>query len=271
MMVLRKEDFAVMKVNWDSKVENLESIAGELNLGLDSFVFLDDSEVERQLVKERLPQVVVPDWPGKPEMLSAWFVDRVAYEHFPKYRLTQEDGDKTHQYARHAQRRQLASGSDARDFIDRLDIRVEYHVDCADRVDRASQLTQKTNQFNATTRRYSPADIRRFVESKVHRVVLLDYADRFGREGLTGLAIVDLERGEIDTFLLSCRIIGRGVEDRLLSTVEALAREAGCSSLFASFIPTATNAPARDFYARGGYSVIANSETGEVRYCKELS
>jgi FkbH-like protein len=269
MTVLRASDFVARRINWDNKADNIRSIAEELNLGLDSFVFLDDNPVERSLVKHHLPEVEVPEFPERPELLPDWFVTAVVFPYFPKYRITQEDRQKVAQYHANARRSELMAHVDLKSFIERLEIQTQFYVDDRSLVERMSQMTQKTNQFNLTTQRYSVADIVRFIEGPDHVVIALEYEDRFGKEGITGLAIADLAEARLDTFLLSCRIIGRGVEDSLLAKLEALAQHRGHRAFHATFCPTKKNKPAEGFLERVGYR-FTGEENGGRRYVREL-
>ena len=266
MMLLTQSDFAAIKANWQDKVQNLRELSEDLSLGLDSFVFLDDNPVERQLVAENLPEVIVPTFPTRPEEIPQWFLDQVVLEYFPVYRVTAEDRKKTEQYSRNSQRESLKRNIDREAFLKSLNIEVKYIVDSSELVNRASQMTQKTNQFNMTTKRYTPAQIAEFIASDSHRVILLDYRDRFGEEGITGLAIVNCDSAEIDSLLLSCRIIGRGVEEGLLRKAEELLAASGQREIKAEFIPTQKNTPARGFYSRAGYNLLQEREDGRQLY-----
>ena len=270
MMVLALDDFAAVRINWQDKTENLRELSLELDLGLDTFVAIDDSAVERERMRQTLPEVTIPDFPPRPELLRSWFLKEVVYRHFPKYKLTREDSAKTEQYRAQTARRDLRAVVDFDAFLRNLEIDLKYHVDSAATIERASQLSQKTNQFNVTTKRYSPADITHFVESPDHHVVLLEYADRFGQEGLVGLAILDLKASELDTFLLSCRVIGRGVETQFLSKVEELLAARGCSHMCAWFIPTPRNDVAADMFERHGFEFLIAREDGSRVYRKNL-
>jgi FkbH-like protein len=270
MMVLALDDFICKRINWSNKATNMAEIAAELNLGLDSFVFIDDNAVERQLVKENLPEVNVPDFPERPVQLRRWFVDSVVYSHFPRYRLTAEDQRKTEQYQANVGRQKLQESLDLQGFVEGLGITVRFYTDTLEHVDRATQLTQKTNQFNTTTRRYSPAQMRSFMESSSKGVVLLEYEDKFGKEGIVGLSLLDLDKGEVDSFLLSCRIIGRGVESRFLDEIERQMRETGHRAVTARFISTAKNQPASTLFEDHGYELCKKESNGTKLFKKEL-
>jgi FkbH-like protein len=266
MMILRQEDFAAVRVNWRPKAENIAEIAAQLNLGTDSFVFIDDNPVERAAVKKFLPEVAVPDFPAQPEQLSTWFTQEIAQTYFGKYVISDEDAAKTQQYRANEARHKLATSFDLDTYLAELGIQCAIHVDPAERVNRAAQMTQKTNQFNLTTRRYEVTDLSRFVESHEHAVLMLDYKDRFGDEGSVSLAIVDLAEGRIDTFLSSCRVIGRKVEAQLLDKVVELCRFRGHRKITGEFIPTRKNHIAADFYGSHGFVPVTTSPDGRITF-----
>jgi FkbH-like protein len=271
MMVLRREDFASVRINWHAKPDNIVEIAQELNLGLESFVFLDDQAAEREMVRAALPDVAVPDFPQHVEKLPGWFAAEILPAYFGKFAITREDREKAKQYRAIERRSSLSRGLTAEQFLEVLEIRCTVHVDSAERVMRAAQMTQKTNQFNLTSRRYSRPDIDRFVKSSDHRVILLDYQDRFGSEGSVGLAILDLLNCSIDTFLLSCRIIGRKIEDRLLDAVLRVFREQGIDAITGEFLPTAKNLLVQDFYETHGFTLRRKFEDGRKLYERTLA
>jgi FkbH-like protein len=266
MMILRRDDFAAMRVNWRPKAENIVELAAELNLGADSFVFLDDNPVEREAVRKFLPDVGVPDFPARAEDLPTWLMLQIAPVYFGKYAISAEDATKTEQYRANRARHELAASFDLDAYLLELGIECAISVDNGERLVRAAQMTQKTNQFNLTTRRYEITDLTRFVESHEHAVLMLDYRDRFGDEGAVGLAIVDLAQSRIDTFLMSCRVIGRKVEDRLLDKAIELCRSRGHPRIVGEYIPTRKNQIAAGFYDSHGFVPVVNNPDGRITY-----
>lgn len=266
MMILHRDDFASVRVNWQPKPENIVDIANALDLGLDSFVFIDDSPVERALVAATLPEVEVPEFPRRVEDLPSWFAREIVPRYFGRHTIGEEDRNKTAQYRANEVRHGLASKLDLDAFLAELGIECTLHVDSADHIVRAAQMTQKTNQFNLTTRRYQVPDIKRFVDDKDHAVVVLDYKDRFGSEGAVGLAIVDLAAGRLDTFLMSCRVIGRKVEDRLIDKAIELLRARGIGKIAGEFIPTRKNGLVSSFYEDHGFAPVAELDGGGKLY-----
>ena len=270
MMILRRDDFAAVRINWRAKAESIVEIAAELNLGTDSFVYIDDNPVEREAIKKFLPEVTVPDFPARAEQLATWFTQEIVPAYFGKYSISNEDAAKTEQYRANESRRKMASRFDLDTYLAELGIECSIYVDPADRLVRAAQMTQKTNQFNLTTRRYDISDLTRFVESQEHAVLMLDYRDRFGDEGSVSLAIVDLAEGRIDTFLTSCRVIGRKVETRLLDKAIELCRFRGHHRVIGEYIPTRKNQIAADFYSSHGFIPATKSVDGRITYEMEI-
>lgn len=270
MMILRRDDFAAVRANWDPKAENIVGISEELNLGIDSFVFIDDNPVEREAIKKFLPDVTVPDFPKHPELLASWFTQEIAPTYFGKYAISQEDSEKTQQYRANAVRKKLAESFDLDSYLAELGIECSIQVDPVERLTRAAQMTQKTNQFNLTTRRYDVTDLARFVKSHEHAVLMLDYRDRFGDEGAVSLAILDLREGRIDTLLSSCRVIGRNVESRLLDKAIELCRFHGHRRIIGEYIPTRKNHVAANFYDLHGFVPISDDPDGRITYGKEI-
>lgn len=270
MMVLRRQDFAAASINWRPKVQNIVDIANELNLGTDSFVFIDDNPVERDAVRKALPDVAVPDFPARADELATWFTQQIVPEYFGKYAISDEDAAKTEQYRANRARQQLAASFDLDTYLAELGIECSISVNNADRLTRAAQMTQKTSQFNLTTRRYEVTDLARFVRSHEHAVLMLDYKDRFGDEGAVALAIVDLGEGRIDTFLESCRVIGRHVEDRLLDKAIEICRGHGHRRVIGEYIPTRKNQMVAQFYDSHGFEALSKHSDGRITYQKNI-
>ena len=252
-MQLREKHFAAVRISWEDKATMLRALAETLDIGLDSIVFVDDDPVQRALVRETLPEVSVLDLPDDPAHYAE-MIERS--DLFARTSLTEEDRSRGAQYALEQGRRTArASAGSYESFLRGLHLRVTVGPVTEALVARAAQLTQKTNQFNLTTKRYSEEDIRRMTVDGMHRCYGASVADRFGDSGTIGLAIVRIDGSgwRIDTFLLSCRVLGRGVERALLARVLADAATAGASRLVASFIPTGKNAPAAGFLPESGF------------------
>ena len=271
MMVLRAADFAAVRVNWTDKVTNLRDLSAELSLGLDSFVFLDDNPFERALVSEHLPEVAVPIPPSRPELQPDWFVREVVFPHFSRVKVLETDRARTEQYRARTKRNRAGESLDLHAFLQGLEIRLDLRVDDEFLAERSAQMTQKTNQFNLTARRSTVPEILAWVGDDDHAVVTLGYADRFGDEGVVGLAVLERSTALVPVFLLSCRVIGREVENQLLDRVEAIARESGLAMLECTFMPTARNDVASGFLVARGWAAEPWGVDGAVRYRTELA
>ena len=266
-IVLKKEHFAAYRINWVDKATNIKDLADELNIGLDSFVFIDDNPTERELIKQMLPMVSVPDFPAQPYELPMFF-KKLAEDYFKVYSITEEDKKKTEQYKANAARAQAQHlFTDFGAFLESLDIQVTIEAANEFNIPRIAQMTQKTNQFNLTTKRYTDADVKKFL-TQGWKIWCISVADKFGDNGITGCIMINND--EIDTFLLSCRILGKGIEIAFLKKILSLLKDGGIQSLKASYIPTAKNAQVKDFYDRCGFSCIQEEEDGHRQYRLEL-
>ena len=260
-MLLRPKDFAAIRISWNDKAQSLREIAQELNIGTDSLAFLDDNPFEREQIRASLPEVAVIDLPDDPMQYAATLRDFPAFE---RLTLSSEDQQRAAMYADQKQRSQAEQGFQSKeDFYRFLQQEAEISQVTPGTLARVAQLTQKTNQFNLTTRRYSEQEISQLANNGKCQVLSMRVRDRFGDHGLVGVTIVrDQDAAcEIDTFLLSCRVIGRTVETALLSYVAENAAARGRHKLIGRFIPTKKNAPAREFYSQHGF--ILDSQNGE--------
>lgn len=263
-MLLRNKDFAATRINWTEKAQNLREIAEELNLGIDSLAFVDDNPFEREQVRKVLPEVTIIDLPQDPLGYAAAIRDCPAFE---RLALSNEDEQRTAMYAEQRQRSQTEQKFQSKeDFFRYLDQEAEVSPVSPATLARVAQLIQKTNQFNLTTRRYTEQQIAEMAERPGWQVMSIKVRDRFGDHGLVGVAITRAENVEyeIDTFLLSCRVIGRTVETALLAYLAQNAKGRGCSRISGKFLPTKKNAPARDFYAQHGFQRLAEGPDGSV-------
>ena len=256
--LLRDQHFAARRVNWQPKVENLVSLAEELNVGLESFVFVDDSDHECASVRHQLPQVQVIQVPSRPVEVPNC-LDHVA--RLDVLSLTAEDLAKTALYAREQQRRALGeelarAGGTADDYFARLHMSMGVSVNSEKHVKRLSQLSQKTNQFNLTTRRYSEQQMASFIEDESTLVFDFSLADVFGDSGIVGLAIwkrTAPASAELDTFLMSCRVIGRHAESAFLESCLRWLIGRDIVDVLAEYVPSAKNELVRDFLTEHGF------------------
>jgi len=266
-MLLRRNHFAAMRIDWNHKIENLRSIAAELNIGTDSLVFVDDSPVEIGQVRRLLPEVKTIQLAGDPgahvdQLRAAGWFDGLTF--------SDEDRRRNRMYQdeirRKDARRNLQTG-DVEDYFRYLAMEVRIGAADVFTVPRAAELTQRTNQFNLTTRRYTEAQIRQLAEADDSDVLVLRLKDRFGDSGIVGVAVLRYDGPGvlIDTFLLSCRVIGRGVEDVLLKTCLDAARARGCERVTGLYLPTKKNAQVASFYRDRQFARMADG-TEAARY-----
>lgn len=255
-MVLGREHFVASRINWNDKATGIQEIARELNIGLDSLVFADDSPFEIHLVRQLLPDVEVVELSGDPSE----FCDLVSSRGlFDTLSFSEEDRTRNEMYRAERERR-IAATTVRHDTIEDYYRFLEMEVRISDAdpasITRVSQLTQKTNQFNLTTRRYTEPQIEELLADRESQVRVVRVKDRFGDSGITGVTVLKYRGGAcaIDTLLLSCRVIGRGIEDCLLKDCELLARERGMSTILGRYIPTAKNSQVGTFYATRGFS-----------------
>ncbi len=257
--ILRDKHFAARRVNWLPKADNLLSLAEELNLGLDAFIFVDDSDHECAAVRQRLPMVEVIQVPKRPTDIPGC-LDSVA--RLELLALTAEDLSKTEMYAQERQRRAFSAQlerqgtSSAGEYLASLQMRMQLAVSPKSHMARLSQLSKKTNQFNLTTRRYDEHQIRAFVDSEDWLVADFSLADIFGDSGLVGLAIWHLtspDSADLDTFLMSCRVIGREAESAFLQAQLRILVARGVRWVVADYLPTAKNELVRNFLTTQGF------------------
>ena len=271
-MVLRKEHFSAMRINWQDKVTNLQELAAELNIGLESMVFIDDSPTERELVHQLLPQVTVPDFPSKPYQLMPFFKSLVG-NYFRIYEVTDEDRAKTEQYHANCLRKaEEAHFPDMESYLYSLDMELDVLPADEHNLLRIAQMTQKTNQFNLSTRRYTESDVQQRLDNG-WKIYCLGVRDRFGDSGITAaifLEPLDDMTMNVDSLLLSCRILGKGIEEAFFKTILNLLRLDGYRKVVAQYLPTAKNGQTADFYDRMGMACYDAQDNGSKHYVMEL-
>ncbi|MBU2510534.1 HAD-IIIC family phosphatase [bacterium] len=264
-MVLREEYFAAIRINWNDKASNIQSIAEEINIGIDSLVFFDDDSVNREMVRTFHPEVMVVDLPSDPALYVETLINLNCFEMLS---LTKEDKKKGMMYLAEKKRRQLVhTATNLTEYLRQLETVVVIEDVNKGTIPRIAQMTQKTNQFNMTTFRYTDEKIKEFVEDDNYLVISLSLTDKFGDSGITGLSIVERKNRDhwwIDTFLLSCRIIGRKAEDALLAYIVKKAQVSGASLLSGAFIPSEKNMPAKEFYNNCGMKKMGNKDEMEI-------
>jgi FkbH-like protein len=272
-MILQEEDFVSLKINWEPKYQNIREIAEELNIGLDSFVFIDDSPVERESIRHQLPEVVVPDFPNDTCGLES-FIREIYRDYFLTLKCTREDRKKTEMYRQNVKKvRAMKSAVSFEDFLHSLNTKISIWDVKAEDVQRVSQLTQKTNQFNLTTRRYTEKDIYGFMESPLHDIYVAAVEDKFGDSGKVVVVIVkkvDDQLAELDTFLMSCRVMGKYIEDQIIDYVENQLYSVGFREFCTYYYPTQKNKPAAHFFDKLGYTFIDTDAENRKQYSLEL-
>jgi len=265
-MVLKRDDFALLKIDWNDKAANLVAAARELNLGLDSFVFVDDNPAERERVKAMLPEVVVPDFPQNVAMLIK-FLRRIARLYYPELRLTEEDRRKTAQYREELSRREFAATLSVDDYLSGLRMWVDVHQIMDAEIPRVAQLSQKTNQFNVLTNRYMLDEVKSFARDERRVLLTVHSGDRFGDQGLVAFvqAVVDGDSAVIIDWVMSCRTMNRRLEFAVEERLEAELSKKGVSKIFASWRRTPKNAPTENLFEAFGFDLV-RANAGEKKY-----
>jgi FkbH-like protein len=261
-MILKEEHIVIKKVNWVDKATNLRNISSELNIGIDSLIFVDDSNFEINLIKEQIPVVhtiqvptVISDYPS--------LILKNIYKYFNLV-LNSDDANKTEMYKQQLIRQNSKSAfSSIEDYLSSLEIELTVVKNDKVHIPRIAQLTQKTNQFNLTTYRYTESQIDQFINNKKTEVYAMFVKDKFGDNGLTGVCIVKEDENDsknviLDSFLMSCRIIGRNIEYVYLSHIIKDLANKGYQTLKADYIPTKKNAQVEDFFDKVGLNLIEN-------------
>ena len=252
-MILREEHFASIRINWNDKAQNLVEIADEINIGLNSMVFFDDDKLNQARIKQEFPEVLTIELPKDPSEFTPILKE---LNDFNVLQRTDEDKKRGKMYSEQRKRNDLEKSiSNLDDFLKQLDIKVKIKKSNEFLIPRISQLTLKTNQFNLTTRRYQEEEIRNLSNDTKFIVGCAQVLDKFGDNGITGVYIVNKNQKTwlIDTFLLSCRIMGRGVENAILSQILLDAKKNGIDEIQAEFIPTEKNQPAENFLSDFGF------------------
>jgi FkbH-like protein len=252
-MILRRSDFAAWRINWSDKAQNILDIAAELNLDLSAIVYIDDSPAERNRVRSALPAVTVPDWP-QDVFLFARYLNELPY--FDRVAITSEDRQRTAMYIANAQRTETKkSFQSVAEWLESLQMEVTVEELSSSNLPRAAQLFNKTNQMNLTTRRLPEGDLWRWSAAASNRVYVFRVSDRFGDYGLTGILGLSANGKymQITDYLLSCRVMGRGIEELMLAVAVDHAQEAGAAEVKAEYIPSPKNAPCLAFFNNGSH------------------
>jgi FkbH-like protein len=270
-MVLRRDDFAAFVANWDDKAVNIRKIREALNIGFDAMVFLDDNPFERTLVRELVPGIVVPELPEDPEDYVRAISELNLWE---TTSFSAADAKRTEMYRAEAERRQERAGfTSLEEFLQSLDMRITVARFDAFHLPRISQLMQRSNQFNLTTRRLAEIECEALMEDAGWLPLYAKLADRLGDHGLISVVTVQTLTGElaIRDWLMSCRVLGRGVERFLMNRVVEHARELGLSRVTAKYVPTAKNGMVKNFFQQFGFEKVEEGAKGETRWSLAVS
>jgi FkbH-like protein len=262
-MVLREDDFVGWRINWRDKAHNIADLCAELNLGLQSTVFIDDNPIERARVREALPEVLVPEWPDD-KLLYPGALGMLRCFDAPS--LSAEDTERTQLYASERKRdsHRVEVGS-LDDWLSKLDTRVRVEPLGPVNLARTAQLFNKTNQMNLSTRRLTEQELLDWTRGSGRQLWTVTVSDRFGDAGLTGIVSLEAagEVGRIVDYILSCRVMGRRVEEAMVHVVVETARQARFRTVEARLLPTAKNKPCLDFWLRSGFET---RESGLFRW-----
>lgn len=266
-MILREDHIAVFQANWSDKATNIRAIAQTLALGLSSIVFLDDNPAERALVRQFLPEVAVPELPANPSLYPRTLA---AAGYFETTAMSAEDGNRNAFYEGNAKRARLAgNAANLDEYLASLAMEIRFQPFDAVGLDRIVQLIAKSNQFNLTTRRYTAHEVSQLMKDPLARTIQVRLRDVFGDNGMISVIILRVETADIwsiDTWLMSCRVLGRGVEAMVLNEILRLARAEGVQRVTGHYRPTDRNALVLDHYSRLGFEKIGAGLDGSASW-----
>ncbi|SER12240.1 HAD-superfamily phosphatase, subfamily IIIC/FkbH-like domain-containing protein [Nitrosomonas sp. Nm51] len=263
-MLLKKNDFAVFVANWEDKASNIRYIAETLNIGLDAIVFVDDNPAEREIIRTMLPEISVPELPKDP---SQFLRILCAARYFEKIDFTDDDAQRNAQYSSNVRRQEIQkSAASLDDYLVSLEMHISFAPFDEFGRKRIVQLINKTNQFNLTTRRYTEAEVLQFENNEQSVTLQVHLQDKFGDNGMISVLICKVykDRWEIETWLMSCRVIKRRVEDAVCDELVARARKSGVSRLRGFYRPTEKNGLVKEHYRRLGFECVGSSDTEDV-------
>jgi FkbH-like protein len=266
-MLLKEDHIAVFQANWSDKATNIRAIAKELALGLDSLVFLDDNPVERGLIRREIPEVAVPELDSDP---ASYARTLAAAGYFEATAFSEEDRSRADMYQANARRLSLqGQTSDLQSYLRSLEMRIVFESFDRTTRSRVTQLINKSNQFNLTTCRYSESQVEQLELDPNAMTLHARLLDRFGDNGIICVVICRLSRPDtwtIDTWLMSCRVLGRYVEQAVLAEILFRARTAGISTLEGVYIPTERNEMVREHYGKLGFARTEAEPDGSSRW-----
>lgn len=272
-MVLVLNDFAGWRINWNDKVQNIIELVSDLNLGLEAAVFIDDNPVERARVQEALPTLLVPEWPKNPLHYATALR---ALDCFDAPFVSAEDRKRTAMYVSERKRKQLQDEVPSLEtWLSTLELKVRVEELSASNLERTTQLLNKTNQMNLRTRRMSSRELTAWAIERNRQVFIFRVADKFGDYGLVGIAAVSIDRltrtAKIEDFVLSCRVMGRNIEETMLHVLAAYAQSAEAVSMSAEYLTTSANQPCLLFFETSGMTKDTEAQPGDVIFHLDLN
>ena len=255
-MVLRLDDISVFVANWENKASNIRNIQEILNIGFDSMVFLDDNPFERNLVRQELPEVIVPELPEDPAEYLDYIIPLNLFE---TASFSENDKDRTKQYQAEAQRvTSIAKYANIDEYLASLEMVSEVKGVDDFSLPRVAQLTQRSNQFNLRTQRYTDEDLKSMIASGSYIATSYTLVDKYGDNGLISAIILKKEKDFmfVDTWIMSCRVLKRTMEPFVLNTIVEIAKTEGYQKLVGEYLPTAKNGMVKDHYKNFGFSEV---------------
>ncbi len=272
-MVLREEHISCFVANWDDKAANIRKIQQTLNIGFDSMVFIDDNPFERNLVRQLLPQILVPELPEDPSEYVRFLNELNLFE---AANITSEDTTRTQSYQQQQQRvEEQTKFVSLDDYLISLNTTATIRPFESSNISRVAQLIQRSNQFNLTTRRYSEAECHSLASDPASHTLTIQIKDKFGDFGLILVSILRIDKVgdqmEIDSFLMSCRVLQRGVEKLAMNEIIGYARTCGLKRLIGRYIPTAKNVMVKSFYESFGFHLVEECSQGHAIWALDIN
>lgn len=260
-MILRLDDISVFVANWENKASNIQEIQSILNIGFDSMVFIDDNPVERKIVRENISDIIVPEMPEDPAEYLSYLQSLNLFE---TVSVTDEDEDRTKKYQEEAKRNSVKKNFVNEDeFLQSLNMVCEFGAFKKSEIPRLSQLSQRSNQFNLRTVRYTEEDIAQLIDNTSFNSLSFKLRDSYGDYGLVSMVVLEKKENNIlfiDTWLMSCRVLKRGLEHFVLNEVVNIAKKNNCDKIIGEYIPTAKNAMVKNHYSTLGFDVLEENK-----------
>lgn len=263
--VLHPDDFTEIKANWFPKSENLKALASDINIGEDAFVFVDDNPAEREIVRTQCDNAAVPELTTPEKYIET--IDRAGY--FEVTNFSEDDLKRNAMYKANAERKKSESSfTDYGEYLKSLDMEAEIKPFAPMYFDRIAQLTNKSNQFNLTTKRFSLDEIKSFAEDRKYVTLYGKLKDKFGDNGVVSVVFghETTESLEIDLWLMSCRVLKRGMEDAMMDCLVEECKQRGIATVYGFYYPTKKNKMVKDFYSEMGFEKMSEDEEGNSKF-----